>query len=86
MQQIINAAIAADPGSENINYTLFRIEPGTFCTKSRQSTTELQRNMMPTFASPLHLNAIAHKEARYKHLFSAASNHLIIHLLLDATL
>ena len=62
-------------------YTYPRIEPGTFCTESRHSTTELLRIVIPWLTIPLYLKQIACKAALNKHLFSAALNHYIIQLL-----
>ena len=80
-QQLKHAVMAAG-ASMHIKtiYTRPGIEPGTSCTESRCSTTELWRHVNIQQLD-MYLLKTAYKGALIKHLLSAASNHKFIQLL-----
>ena len=75
VQQLIDAAIAADMSLQIKKYTKPRVEPGTSHTESRDSTTELFQNAIHVWIMQLYLKHTACKAALNKPLIRAAFKH-----------
>ena len=82
VEQMIDAAIAADLSLLIKCIPGLRIEPGTSHTES----SELLQNAIHVLTIQLYLKHTTCKPALNKPLFSTVSNHYIIQLLLDATI
>ena len=78
VEQMIDAAIAADLSLLIKFIAVLRIEPGTSHTESSDSTPELLQNAISVLTIQLYLKHTTFKAALNKRLFSAVSNHCII--------